>query len=238
MKTYKAIFFDAGGTLFRPYPSVGWVYSEVANRYSFFASHEDIDTIFKEEWNLKSKFSSANFDTSEEEEKRWWHGLVSGVFSRIDGDGKFVKTRKFEEFFNELYDIFAEPKSWRIFPEVVPLLEKLKARNVILGIISNWDSRLLGLCSGMGLEDYFNFILASGVVGTLKPGANIFKKAIEKSGVADRACLHVGDSLEDDIAGAKNVGIDAILVDRSGASHDGVLSISSLDELLNIVNCG
>lgn len=235
MKSYKAIFFDAGGTLFRPYPSVGSVYSEVAKRYSLFATPEDINTMFREEWKIRSKFSDCNFDTSEEKEKKWWHGLVHGVFSRINNNNGFVHTAKFEEFFNELYDTFAGPEVWRIFPDVIPVLEKLKNRKIILGIVSNWDSRLLGLCSSMGLENYFSFILASGVVGTLKPGPGIFNKALEKSGVNAQSSLHVGDSLEDDIAGARNVGIDAVLIDRSGASHDGVTSISSLEELLKMV---
>ena len=235
MKTYKAIFFDAGGTLFRPYPSVGHVYSEVAKRYSLLSSPEEINTIFKEEWKIRSKFSDYNFDTSEEKEKKWWHGLVHGVFSRINSNNGFVHTVRFEEFFNELYDIFAEPEVWRLFPEVIPVLKELKKRKAILGIVSNWDSRLLMLCSSMGLESYFSFILASGLVGTLKPGPGIFRKALEKSGTDAEVSLHIGDSLEDDIAGARNAGIDAVLIDRSGASHDGVPSISSLEELLKMV---
>lgn len=41
-----------------------------------------------------------------------------------------------------MYDDFAGPGNWELFPEVIPALEKIKAAGAVLGVISNFDERL------------------------------------------------------------------------------------------------
>ena len=170
-------------------------------------------------------------------EKSWWRALVKDVFSEIASDDRF------DTFFDELYDTFGQAQSWRLYPEVRETLSRLKSKGFILGIISNWDSRLLALCRQMDLEPYFHFILVSALVGHSKPGAKIFQDALKLAGCAPHEAIHVGDSFQDDYEAARQAGIGAIYLDRAGKftgdidpfTKSKVQKISDLKELISCV---
>jgi putative hydrolase of the HAD superfamily len=224
---FKAVFFDAGGTLFTPYPSVGEIYSAVAARYGCSVSQEILETQFREEWIRRDRVPVD--PTVMPQERQWWYDLVKDVFSNFGG------VDDFESFFHELYDIFAQPEYWRIFPEVEEVIKHLKGADLVLGIVSNWDSRLIPLCDKLGFGKTFDFILASGIVGSSKPDAGIFQEALKRSGVEPHEVVHVGDSLKDDVEGSKRLGIMSVLLDRSGKKLYPVPTITSLTELIPLV---
>ncbi len=218
----KAIFFDAGGTLFKPHPSVGEVYAEVAHRHGLKADCQIIETIFHSLWKERDGLAGLAGHSGEKEEKKWWRALVWDVFSKIG------QIADFDTFFDELYDRFAQPQVWRLFPDVFPVLQEAKKRKLTVGIVSNWDSRLFGICEGLGLSPYLDFILASAVVGAAKPNSKIFLEALRRAQVLPEEAVHVGDSLIDDIWGAEQVGIRGILIDRSGSRSSKSVTVSTL----------
>ncbi len=221
----KAIFFDAGGTLFQPYPSVGQLYSETAARHGLRTDPRDIETRFHMHWVQRDGLASLSNHSSPHAEREWWEALVREVFSEVG------RIDDFDAFFNELYDLFARPEAWRLFPDVLPVLQKLKRKGKILGIVSNWDSRLLGICEGLGLASHLDFILASALVGAAKPHAHIFQEALNRAGVRPEEALHVGDSLKDDVQGAREAGIHALFIDRRGDRPAETPTISALQFL-------
>jgi putative hydrolase of the HAD superfamily len=237
---YPVVFFDAGGTLFHPYPSVGEIYAEVSARYGGRASGPDLEKIFRRTWIARDREGGAacgaqkGHHSNEKIEKQWWYALVRAVFDQAGG------VSDFDSFFEELYDLFADPQVWRLYEGTAEVLGRLKKTGKRLAVVSNWDSRLFHRVEGLGLNGYFEFVLASAVVGCSKPGRRIFDEALRRMGTgADRA-VHVGDSLEDDIRGAAGAGIAGILVDRHHPMHggrrevpSGVKVIGHLDELLN-----
>ncbi|HEX7298347.1 MAG TPA: HAD family hydrolase, partial [Solirubrobacteraceae bacterium] len=78
----------------------------------------------------------------------------------------------------------------------------------------------------------------SAELGVGKPHAAIFRAALERLGTAGPA-LHVGDSIEADVAGARAAGLEAVLVVRDGAAApDGVRTVSSLAQLLEDATTG
>lgn len=221
----KAIFLDAGGTLFRPHPSVGEIYSEVALSHGLSARAEDLEKVFHEIWLERDGLASLSGHSGEKEEKKWWRALVWDVFSQIG------KMNDFETFFEKLYDRFAGASAWRLFPDALASVQTFKKLGKIVGIVSNWDSRLFGICEGLGLKPYLDFILASAVVGSAKPHPRIFQEALKQARVLPEEALHIGDSLQDDVLGAQKVGIKAIFLDRKGNRTSEVLTISSLEFL-------
>lgn len=225
LRNVKAIFFDAGGTLFRPYPSVGEIYSEVAAQYGFVADPKDLEELFHTAWEERDGLASLSGLSTEKKEKEWWHALVWDVFS------KRGRIENFESFFEELYDRFARAEAWRLFPDTLPALKALKKRQKILGIVSNWDSRLFGICEGLGLGPYLDFILPSAVVGAAKPNPKIFQEALRRARVLRQEALHVGDSLEDDVLGAQRAGIYVLFLDRKGTRPSSTPTISTLQFL-------
>ncbi|HEX4265746.1 MAG TPA: HAD-IA family hydrolase [Verrucomicrobiae bacterium] len=215
LEQIKAVTFDVGGTLIEPWPSVGHVYAEVAARHGLREfSAEQLNTRFKTSWRARK-----NFEHSRHE----WAELVNEVFG-ISHAEPFSET-----FFSELYERFATPDAWRVFEDVVPALDTLAARGIRLGIISNWDERLRGLLRKLKLERYFVALTVSREVGFPKPSGVIFRQAAAELGLSPGAILHVGDSLEMDVAGAKTAGFQALQIHRGADSVDGQLR--SLAEL-------
>ncbi len=225
MKGIKAVFFDAGGTLFQPFPSVGEIYAEVAGRHGLLIEPLYIEARFHTHWEKRDGLASLTNHSTPQVERDWWQSLVYDVFSEV---GRF---ENFDGFFEELYDRFAGADAWRLYPDALPILETLKRKGKILGIVSNWDSRLFGICEGLGLTSVFDFILASATVGAAKPHPLIFQEALKRSKVAPHEALHVGDSLKDDVQGARQAGIHAVLVDRRGLRPSQALTISALQFL-------
>ncbi len=233
LKKFKAVFFDAGGTLFHPYPSVGEIYRDVARRYGTDVKASQIESLFHEAWLTRDGLSHLNSHSSEKIEKDWWRSLVLEVFSQV------AEIERFEDFFEELYDVFARPEVWHLYNDTLTALEALRRCGIEIGIVSNWDSRLFQLCEGLGLGRYVKFILASAVFGAAKPSPKIFQEALRLAGVEAHEAVHVGDSLVDDVQGALAAGIAAIFIDRkksnrsqSHPSRDRFRAIHSLKELI------
>lgn len=212
----RAVFLDAGGTLFRPFPSVGHYYSEVAARHGCTIGSEAVEAAFRRVWHDHDGIGDLKSYCDEKVEKTFWRKIVAEVFRDVPG------IRSFDVFFDELHALFGEPSVWKLFPEVEDVLRELKQRGLILGLVSNWDSRLLKLCEGLGLDPYLDFKVISAAFGAAKPSPRIFEEALRKAGVRAGEAVHVGDSLEDDIRGAHEAGIKAIWVDRS--DRHGALS--------------
>jgi len=209
---YKAVFFDVGGTLLRVHPSVGEVYARYARAFGFTGSPGDVDAEFRRQWKAVGGIESLGRQSGLTIEKAFWRDLVRRVFEHCGG------LEDFAGYFEEIYEAFRRKEHWRVYEDVQEsdLLGKLKSRGVILGVISNWDSRLPETLRDIGLARYFDFILASTVVGSAKPDRKIFEEALRQSGVRREEACHIGDEPKTDIQGAKNAGLDAILVDREG----------------------
>jgi putative hydrolase of the HAD superfamily len=107
--------------------------------------------------------------------------------------------------------------------------------------VSNWVWQLPELLHALELVSHFDFIAASARVGFEKPHPEIFRWALEQAGVEPAEAIHVGDHLDADVAGARGVGIDAVLIDRHDrfAPSDlpeGTPLIRTLTELIPIVD--
>jgi putative hydrolase of the HAD superfamily len=86
-------------------------------------------------------------------------------------------------------------------------------QRVALGLITNGPSEFQrGKIARLGIERYFDSITISGEVGKHKPDPEIFHVALKSLDVRPEEALYVGDRPEADIAGARAVGITAVLV--------------------------
>ncbi|MBI4382887.1 MAG: HAD-IA family hydrolase [Nitrospinae bacterium] len=213
---YKAVFFDVGGTLLRVHPSVGEVYAKHARPFGFSGSAEDLDRRFGMEWKKTGGMESLGTQSGLTAERRFWRTLVFNVFDVCGG------LEDFDAYFEIIYDAFQSGENWRVYEDVAEsgILDKLKGRGVVLGVISNWDSRLRTILENTGLASYFDFILASTVVGSAKPDRKIFREALGRCGAAPNEACHIGDEFVADFQGARNSGMEAILIDRHGR-HNG-----------------
>ena len=228
MRPKKIIFFDAGGTLFRPWPSVGEVYARTALKHGVMISAADVEKAFHEKWHLRNSVVTEGA-TSEKIEREWWYRFVQEVFHNVDA------FEDFDVFFTELYDLFARAECWRLFDDTVPALDHLKEAGYRMAILSNWDHRLFGIVEQLGLSNYFETVIASAAVGASKPNRKIFEAALAAMKAAPEACAHVGDSVSDDYEGARAMGLQPVLIDRSARAYNGLTRMTALTQLPGVL---
>ncbi|HEY8762823.1 MAG TPA: HAD family hydrolase [Solirubrobacteraceae bacterium] len=119
-----------------------------------------------------------------------------------------------------------------VFADVRPALAAARSTGRRLIVVSNWDVSLHEVLERLGVGTLVDGILTSAEFGERKPSPSIFRRAVEMAGVRAAEAMHVGDSLEEDVAGARAAGIEAVLLARAGApTASGVRVISSLQEL-------
>ncbi len=215
----EAVLFDVGGTLIEPCPSVGHVYASVAADFGWqIHDIERINLQFSQAWKEKG-----DFQYNEE----GWQSMVEKSFEGM------IPREGCSTLFQELFLRFEDPEVWRIHGDVLPTLDALANRGFRLGVISNWDIRLRPLLKKLRLDTFFECISVSCDVGFTKPSPVIFEHTIVKLGLPAERVVHVGNHPLEDIQGAKNVGMHALLVDRSGTKDRTSLSrLTDLDPLL------
>ena len=218
LSSFKAVFFDVGGTLISVYPSVGGVYAKHARDFGFSGTVDELNKGFRLQWKKMGGIESLGDKSGRQEEKKFWKNLVYEVFQPLGG------LDRFDEYFALIFEVFEEGSNWKIYEDVIEskIFQKLKERDVILGVISNWDSRLISTLENLNLADNFKFILPSAVVGSAKPDKKIFEEALRLSGVKPHEACHIGDEVKTDIEGARNMGIHAILLDRENRFGDSI----------------
>jgi putative hydrolase of the HAD superfamily len=218
-----AVTFDVGGTLIRPWPSVGHVYAGIAARHGYRNVPTDVlNEQFAAAWSSKGDFNHS---------RAAWLRLVEETFNGL------IDPSAVQVFFDGIYVVFAKAESWRLFDDVRPVLEVLRARGFKMGIISNWDERLRPLLGQLRLESAFDVITVSIEAGCAKPAGGIFERAANSLGLPPHSILHVGDSLREDAHGAAAAGFRALLLDRTGGPG-AAATIGGLGELLPICGLG
>ncbi len=227
---YHTVFFDAGGTLVYPYPSVGEVYAEVAEKHGLVVDPKKTETAFKKIWAEKNAAAGRLGQSPTRDEKKWWREIVQKVFGDL---GTFSD---FDAFFDELYVSFGRETRWKMFEEVPYVLGVLKSRGIQMAVVSNWDTRLYKLLDDLKLSHFFRGVFISSVLGSSKPEKQIFETALLRMGVHPIQTIHVGDSLEDDVYGARNAGIRPVHIDREGGVSKKIpnITVTSLKEILSV----
>lgn len=232
----RVVFFDAADTLFHVQGSVAEIYLRHAVAYGFSLKPDSLIAIkhafsraFREA--PPPVFAAAEPSRIKQSERLWWFDIVHHVFYRV---GMF---ERFDEFFDHVFRVFEDHRSWRLFPETASTLTRLKARNLELGIISNFDSRLFTVMRGLGIAEAFDTVTISSLAQAAKPAPQIFHIALEKHAVDPDEALHIGDSLREDVEGAKKAGLHAVLLDRDGRRQPAdVPSIKTLEELFPLLD--
>jgi putative hydrolase of the HAD superfamily len=229
----KAIFFDAAGTLIKPARRVGESYAALAKKHGVEVSAAEITERFHLCFHSAPPlaFPGAQATAVEDLERAWWKELVRRIFEPLD------RFPKFDDYFAELFAYFARPEAWLLYPEVAETMAALEKRGIVLSVISNFDSRLIGILEGLGAARWFEHIFISSRVGYAKPDRQIFHTALKRHRLKAGDTLHVGDSEENDLHGANKAGLKGVLVERNGGTHSNLSQrITSLTSILFLLN--
>lgn len=227
----RAVFLDAGNTLFTERRPRAAIYATVARAHLSRVSQEDAS-----EWMARVLAElPASVDGSFRYSLAWFRAFNERVLTACG-----VPEKRLAKAHDELVRRFGDPKTYKVFPEVEAALAELTARGIQVGIVSNWSERLPELCRGLGLTEHVRFILSSAEMRSEKPDRAIFERALFRAGVPAEATLHVGDHFERDVRGALQAGLRAALIDRSGtgpqAVREGVPVLRDLKDLLALLD--
>lgn len=228
----SSIFFDVGNTLLFPYPSITDICLEILKSEGMNAEREKIDLALRkaEDFYDKQYFQDDTFWASEKRISNLWVDLYSMVIREVGFKLKANSVSK------KIYNEFGKTSRWKLYDEVIEVLKILKNKNKKLGVISNWDSRLVDILLGLGLGKYFDFIISSANVNNHKPTPGIFELALERAGVMAREAVHVGDHYYADVIGARAVGIAPVLIDRfERIDKADCPIINNLGQLKNVI---
>lgn len=134
--------------------------------------------------------------------------------------------------------------NWKLEEDALETLQKLKSLNCKLGIFSNAgdDKDVQELIETFGIRSYFDFVLTSATCFYRKPHPRAFEIALAQWNISPEEAAMVGDSLEADIVGGKNLGMKSIWITRRAQFKDEEMrrikpdfSMRKLNELLPIL---
>jgi putative hydrolase of the HAD superfamily len=232
----SVLFFDLVGTLIRPTESIGRQYARCAARFGVDGDPDRLEAAFGAAIAAAPPMLFADRPAGDVAslERAWWIRLVREVVA-ASGLAKALSGSAFEAYFDALYDHFATAGAWALFPDVLPAFERLKAKGVRLGLVTNYDSRVFVVIEALGLAPFFDTVAIPALAGAAKPDPRIFRWALGEMGADAADVVHVGDELADDVRGAEGAGLRAVLVDRIGGSAPaGVARIEKLTEILSL----
>ena len=117
------------------------------------------------------------------------------------------------------------------FDDAREALLAARRRGTRIVVVSNWDISLTEVLERAGLAPLIDAVITSAAVGAAKPAPAIFAHALAIAGVRPARAIHVGDSVSEDVFGARACGITPILVRRDDGAEqppDGVVTVADL----------
>ena len=212
----QALFFDVGNTLlFRDMDTV----LRPLHEMKLFPS---LDLLNAVERSTKREFDSLVESHSALDHGFWWI-YYSHLLSELGIAN--------EKICADLVGGTRISANWRVIrPGTRATLLRL-ARNYRLGVISNADGKINEILRQSGIEDCFESITDSGIVGREKPHPAIFEAAVRSVGVPANHSLYLGDIYCVDYLGATGFGMHSVLFDVPGAYRDkGLPRVETLEE--------
>lgn len=213
----KAIYFDVGNTLL--FPNRERIHAPLAER----GIVPDTEHLRDLECRTKNKFDGMMTENGTTDHSFWWM-FYSQLLAEIGQEDDAIR--------DQLVARIRNSSNWdKIRPGTAECLHKISERYSI-AVISNADGKIEDMLSRCGIASCFQTITDSGLVGYEKPRPEIFREALQSMKAAPEESLYVGDVYSVDYLGATGAGMQATLMDVSGAYRDkGVSRVESLEEL-------
>ena len=214
MAERRVIFFDVGNTLLFP------------NRAKMLAPISSDRHPTLEQWQTLERRTKKEFDLGMQSgrvDHGFWWTFHTYLLEEL-GEDTTVR--------EELVENTQKSANWdQILPGTRDALERI-GQNFRIAVISNADGGIERVLSRCGIADCFESITDSGIVGVEKPRPEIFEAALKAMQARADESLYVGDVYSVDYIGARNAGMQAVLLDAAGAYRGRELPrVESLEQL-------
>ena len=208
--TTQAVFFDVDFTLIYPGPAFqGEGYRTFCERHGM-----DVDPA-----RFPAAVISASHILDREQDAVYnpqiFIDYTAHIIRCMGGSGAAV-----EPCAAEIYQEWALCQHFLLYEDVPAALQALADEDILIGLISNSHRCLESFQEHFELDGLIDVAVSSSQHGYMKPHPSIFEAALKLAGVAAADAVMVGDSLTQDIDGARGVGMRGVLVRRSGAERE------------------
>ena len=207
----RALFLDVGETLVTTVPSRFEIYARAARVRGVEVTPDAMQGWMRAAHDALPEWIEGSYRYSDP----WFERFIQRIFGAELGFG----AADVEAITEELFARFEAPESYRVFPGARELFDAARDRGLVLGVVSNWSARLPRVLEGIELVQHFDFVLSSAIEGAEKPDAELFRRALERAGVAPGEALHAGDHRRLDVRGALEAGLQAVRVDHTGRAE-------------------
>jgi putative hydrolase of the HAD superfamily len=227
----RAVFFDAGETLVYPHPSFAEVFAEVLREEGHAVDPAAVQEVVSA---YSSRFTDYVLEgegrlwsTSSERSRKMWRGVYDHFLTEVG-----APKSEHDHLFERLYSRFTDLATYRLHPDALPVLDRLRKTDLTLGLISNFEEWLERLLEALEVAHYFDVTVISGVEGIEKPDPEIFRIALGRAGVEASEAVYVGDHPFFDVDPAREAGLLPVLIDRRGRHPEtDAIRITSLEDL-------
>jgi putative hydrolase of the HAD superfamily len=205
---FDAVFFDAGFTLVRPVRPVEEVYLEKAAAIGARFDEVAFRRRMREVWprlNADYRSKTPDLRSSEELERQAWREFTFELARPFES-----LARVHEEWLAVLIDHFDDPEAWRPVDAAVEVVEELARRGFAVGVVTNWHTAVHGVLERHGIARHCRIVLTSAQAGRKKPHPDIFQQAAKAVSAPPDRSIHVGDSWDEDVLGARAAGMCAV----------------------------
>jgi putative hydrolase of the HAD superfamily len=204
----KAVLFDVDFTLFRPGPELGPEgYRRLGERHGL-----ALDPARYAEARIASiEQLSRERDLVHDEEV--WIAFTEQIVRGMGGDTPAARACAVE-----MVREWEKHHNFFLYEDALPVLDELRRHGLKIGLVTNGQRDLDEFVAHHGLD--VDAMVGSKAHGKIKPHPSIFVAALQELDARPDEAAMVGDSFEDDIEGARALGMRAILLDRDGL-HPG-----------------
>jgi HAD superfamily hydrolase (TIGR01549 family) len=220
----RAVLFDVDFTLAKPGPLLGPEgYCAAGRRFGL-----ELDPERYPESRAAALLDLQHHPELDHDEEVWIR-FTEDIVRGMGGEGESCRRVAVA-----ITDGWRESGNFELYEDVFPVLDALREAGLKIGLVSNTSRDLDVFVRHHGLD--VDAWVSSGVHGKVKPSPSIFKAVLELLEVAPEAAVMVGDSPEDDVAGAEALGIRGVLIDREGklGRDDALPTLLALPSLLGL----
>lgn len=160
-------------------------------------------------------------------EKQWWDYMNEYFAKILNSLG--IEDNIAHSLSKQVKERYLNPRKWHVYDDTVSCLKSTIEKGYSNIIVSNHVPELEKIVENLGIKDYFRKVYSSAHIGYEKPNIKIYEKVIMELNNIESVTM-IGDSYSADVQGAKNAGIEAILVRKTNdCNYDKYFS--SLDDL-------
>lgn len=197
------VFFDAVKTIIAPEPNAPEVYAQAGRRYGSQLKQTEIVRRFAQAFRKHFQDTGSPYEqpASEKGDQLRWRRIVGDVFQ-----ADFQP-----QLFEELWQHFAQPGSWRVLPNVSETIGELQSKGFAIGIASNFDSRICEICRELFPMIPAERVFYSTQLGFAKPDVRFYKQIESRmNGISFGCPLMIGDNWSFDVDAARRAGWRAV----------------------------